>query len=630
MSTDDYRAHFGLGNVTHIDSLKVRWPDGKTQVLKDLPVDQTLSLSYTNAGTISTPFDHKDPTPLFKETSSTYNIHFKPQERDVIDYNIQPALPHKLSQYGPGIAVGDIDKNGYEDFYIGGAAGHKGVFFMQDAQGAFTLDSTRIGLDDGHPGEDMAALFFDADNDGDLDLYVVSGSYEFPPDHVASQDILYMNDGQGRFTPDYPALPKMFSNGSCVRAADFDGDGDLDLFVAGRVVSGAYPTPPQSYLLENHSGSFFDVTKRWCPELQNIGMVTDALWSDFDGDGKPDLVLTGEWMPVTFLKNTGSALTGINASTGIAGHTGWWNSLVAGDFDNDGDIDYIAGNLGLNSNYQASPAEPMTLYAKDLDDNGLLDAMVFCYMKAEDGSRKPFPMTSRDDMISQMISIRKRYPSYKAYGLAAMDDLWKPKDRENALMFQATDMASSYIENLGNGKFAIRALPLAAQIAPVYGMDAEDIDGDGNLDLLMVGNDYGMEPYSGRHDAFMGLCMQGDGKGGFTPLSLAASGFYVKGDAKGLARLHTARNEDIWIATQNQDSLIVSSLTASPARKWIDLQPEDFSIDMFTEHGQKKHMECYYGSTYLSQSSRKLPLTGNVNKIVITDFRGNKREIAGR
>jgi hypothetical protein len=501
------------------------------------------------------------------------------------------------------------------------------MFFMQDEKGNFTIDSTRIPLDEPHPGEDMGVLFFDADGDGDLDLYVVSGSYELAPGSSASLDILYFNDGQGRFTPHYDALPKMFSNGSCVRAVDFDGDGDLDLFVAGRVVSGSYPTPPQSYLLENHSGSFFDVTKRWCPELQNIGMVTDALWSDFDGDGRPDLVLTGEWMPVTFLKNTGTGLVNITGATGIATHTGWWNSLVAGDFDNDGDIDYIAGNLGLNSNYQASPAEPMTLYARDLVDNGSLDAMVFCYMLAEDGTRKPFPMTARDVMASQMISIRRRYPTYKSYGLASMNDFWSPKDRENAQTLQATDMASSYIENLGGGRFAIHPLPPAAQIAPVYGMDAEDIDDDGNLDLLMVGNDYGMEPYSGRHDAFMGLYMKGDGKGGFTPWPLPASGFYVKGDAKGLARLHTARDEDIWIATQNQDSLMVSSLTTPVTHKWIDLQPEDFTVDIFYTGGQKRHMECYYGSTYLSQSSRKIALASPVSKVLITDFRGNKREI---
>ncbi|WP_431215445.1 FG-GAP repeat domain-containing protein [Puia sp. P3] len=391
------------------------------------------------------------------------------------------------------------------------------------------------------------------------------------------------------------------------------------------MTSGAYPAAPQSYLLENHSGTFFDVTNRWSPQLQQVGMITDALWSDFDGDGKPDLVLTGEWMAPTFLKNTGTAFVSLGDATGIAADKGWWNSLAAGDFDNDGDIDYIAGNLGLNSNYKATPAEPMILYAKDLDDNGLLDAMVFCYMKGEDGVRKPFPMTSRDDMASQMISVRKRYPSYKSYGLASIDDLWKPKDRENALMLQTTDMASCYIENLGNGKFRLHPLPAEAQIAPVYGLDATDIDGDGNLDLLMVGNDYGMEPYSGRHDAFMGLVLKGDGKGGFTPLSLPASGFYVKGDAKGLARLHTARNEDIWIATQNQDSLVTMSLArAGSGVRWIDLQPEDFSADVVTADGKTTHMEFYYGSTYLSQSSRKIPVGRNVKKIMITDFKGKK------
>jgi hypothetical protein len=376
--------------------------------------------------------------------------------------------------------------------------------------------------------------------------------------------------------------------------------------------------PPQRYLLENHSGSFFDVTRKWCPELQHIGMVTDALWSDFDGDGKADLLLAGEWMTPTFLRNTGTTLENVTAATGIGeNHVGWWNSLVAGDFDLDGDIDY---------------------------------------MRAEDGTRKPFPMTAKDDMVSQMISIRKKYPSYKAYGLATMDDLYGPKERVDAISLRATDMASSYIENLGNFRFAIHPLPPAAQIAPVYGMAADDMDGDGKPDLLLIGNDYGMDPYSGRHDASMGLYLKGDGHGSFTPFSIAASGFYLRGDAKGLARVHTARNEDIYIATRNQDSLaafvaeppaIASSTSGAPSsghssapssdqasnhssitpssNHWLALQPTDFSANLQFVDGHHQHIEFYYGSTYLSQSSRQFRIPPGVNGIIVSDFAGHKR-----
>lgn len=628
LSTVDDRAHFGLGSVSAVDSIIVRWPDGKHQVLTNVKTNQLLTISYDDALNKETAVQKQSF--IFTTATDRYNIHYKPAERDFIDYNIQSTLPHKLSQYGPGIAVGDIDNNGHDDFYLSGTSGNPGVFFIQDEKGGFSLDTTRIIRKENELEEEMGVLFFDADKDGDLDLYAVSGSYEIPPGHAVAQDRLFINNGKGKFQQSASALPKEVTNGSCVRAADFDKDGDLDLFVGGRVVSGAYPTNPQNFILKNVGGKFIDVSSQLCPQLKDLGMITDALWSDFDRDGKIDLVMTGEWMPVTFLKNTGNSFVSINKTTGINQHLGWWNSLVSGDFDNDGDIDYVAGNLGLNSNYVASVKEPMTLYAKDIDKNGSLDAMLFCYMKAEDGNRKPFPMHAKDDLVGQVLSIRKKYPTYKSYGLATMDDLWNDADKKDAIKKVANYLQSVYIENKGDGRFAVKPLPVEAQVAPLFGMISEDADGDGNLDLLAVGNDYGMEPYSGRHDALNGLVLMGDGRGNFKNLSVAESGFFVKGDAKGFARIHTAKNEDIWIATQNQDSLVVYSKTTKDETadaKWINLHPDDFYADVIYKNGKKRRVEFYYGSTYLSQSSRKFLIDKEAVKITITNFKGSKRNV---
>ena len=626
LSTVDARAHFGLGEDTQADSIRVRWPDGKSQLLKNVKAGENLTVSYKNAAGFLPVYTPDSKKSLLVSVAKQVGVNYLHEETDAIDFNIQATLPHKLSQFGPGIAVADIDNNGFEDFFVGGAAGKKGCFFMQDANGRFTKDSNRILGETAHPEEDMGVLFFDVDNDNDLDLYIASGSFELGPTDAANQDRLYLNNGKGKFKKDDTAIPQETANGSCVRAADFDGDGKLDLFIGGRSVSGAYPAPPKSFILHQSNGVFYDVTEQVCPQLVSMGMISDGLWTDYNNDGRIDLIVAGEWMPITFLKNTGSGL--VPENVGISNHTGWWNSLVSGDFDNDGDMDYVAGNLGLNSQFKGTEKEPMSILAKDLNDDGKLDPHIFCYLKAGDGTRKQFPMHTRNDLISQTITFRKRFPSFKSFGSVTMNDLWSAADKQGAISLQATDLQSSYIENMGNGKFRKQPLPLAAQLAPVYGMLTDDVDKDGNLDLLLVGNDYGMEPLSGRHDAFNGLCLKGDGKGSFKALTISQSGFFVNGDGKGLAKIVSAKGKALYLASQNQDSLKVYSPQNSPAAvKWINLNYLDYAVDITYKNHQKRRIEYAYGSTFLSQSSRKVAVDESVLKITVTDFKGQKREL---
>jgi enediyne biosynthesis protein E4 len=610
--------HFGTGQDSIIDTLEITWPDGKYQLIKNVKANQVLAADYKNAVARTTADPALKINPLLKEVAKDYEISFKYQEMDFIDFKIQSLLHQKHSQNGPGITVGDIDGNGLDDFFIGGPVNTQGTLFIQNAKGKFK--SQKIFAEKVKYEEDMGVLLFDADNDNDLDLYVVSGSTEYGGDVKHYQDRLYRNNSKGEFLLDTTALPKITASGSCVVASDFDKDGDLDLFIGGRVSPGKYPYPAESYLLKNNKGKFSNATAEVCKELQNIGMVTAALWTDFDNDHLTDLIIVGEGMPVTFFKNSNGRLINVTKSTGLPSTSGWWNSLTAGDFDNDGDIDYAAGNLGTNTKYKASENEPVCVYANDYDKNGSVDPVLCYYIQG-----KNYPAHPRDLMIDQMVFMRRKFLRYTDYANATFDEVFTKEEMEGTYILRSDYFKTSFIENLGNGKFAIRALPIQAQIAPVFGMISNDYDNDGNLDLLLTGNSYASEVQSGLYDASIGLYLKGDGKGNFSPMDVNHSGFFVNGDAKGIAEISTVNGQCLTLAAVNSDSLKVFSDNFK--HRIVKAQPGDSYAVIKFKNSKSRKQEFYYGSAYLSQSSRMIRITDDMESVLIYDDAGKSRSI---
>ncbi len=625
LSSVDEVIHFGLGNNTKADSIFIHWPDGTINQFQNVDANQVLSIEYKTQQNQERPNRIKvEASTLFERANTKLKINFVHNEDDKIDFNLQRTLPHKFSQTGPGICVGDINNDGLEDFVIGGSALHDFTVYKQRKDGTFETDVT-AAKDPGKYQQDQGLLLFDVENDGDLDLYIVSGGIEEQKESIY-QDRLYINNGMGNFTLNSGALPEITSSGSCVRASDYDQDGDLDLFVGGRVVPGSYPLPAESYLLRNDQGKFTNVTKEICAELAAVGMVTDALWTDFTGDGKPDLIVVGEFMPITFFANENAKLIKIK-STGIAQRVGWWNSIAAGDFDHDGDIDYIAGNLGLNNNYQVKENLPLKIYAKDFDGNGSVDPVLACYMRESMNSdvKKLYPVHFWDELNSQSPKFRNKFSRYKQYSKVTIDEVLSSEDLKDALILEANYMASSYIENLGNNKFSLKALPMHVQSAPVNGMITDDLNDDGNLDVAMVGNDYGNEVFAGRYDAFTGMVLLGDGKGAFTVMPSAKSGFYVPRDAKALVNLQGIQGNQLTIATQNRDSVVVF-VKAAPPVKILDVKPMDAYAEMIFTDGRTQRVEFYYGAGYLSQGTRKMQVPKYVKEVTIYDYAGNSRK----
>ncbi|TKK69341.1 RNA-binding protein [Ilyomonas limi] len=632
LSCTDTKAFFGLDSTKTIDSLVIRWPNLTRQTIKGVKANQLLTVNIANAHTPdSWDAPQIDSTALFTDITANANIHYKQFEADYIDFDKERLLPHKFSQYGPGLAVADINGDGLDDMYIGGCTDQNGSLLLQQPDGKFiqklfpgdSIDSR------GRP-ENMGVLLFDADGDGDNDLWCANGSNEYPANSSTYADRFYINDGKGNFRLDTTVIPLNYTSKSCLKAADYDGDGDLDLFIGGRCMPGNYPMPVSSFIYRNdsHNGiiKFTDVTASVCKDLQKIGMVCDAVWTDFDNDGATDLIVTGEWMPVTFFKNKGGKFENITAQTGIAGQKGWWSSLAAGDFDNDGDIDYIAGNLGLNAFVRGSDKEPVRVYAKDFDNNGNTDAVLTLYLKDQQGVRREYPALTRDDITSQMPALKKKYNAYKDFAVADIHQMFTPEQLKDALVLEANNFTSCYIQNNGNGKFVMKPLPQMAQLAPLNGMQTGDFNGDGNLDVAICANDYGNEITAGRYDAMNGLVLLGDGAGNFTAQTILQSGFFVPGDAKALVALTGADNSYLLAASQNKDDLKLFKSKLN-TQHMVPVQSADRVAYITLSDGKKRKEELYFGTSFLSQSARFITKNNSIKQIEIVNAKGERRVV---
>ncbi len=550
-STVDNKIHFGIGEKKAIDSIKIVWASGTTQIISHPPANQLLKVNETNAQAIPAmaPSDH----PLFVESARSHGLLYKHQEEDFVDFKQgQSLLIHKFSQSGPIATTGDINQDGLEDLVIGGPSNQGATIMLQQKDGRFkkTVMNTK-------PEEDEGLLLLDADGDKDLDLFCVSGSSEYGSRSDYYKHRLYLNDGKGNFKLDPTAMDSsVWSSGSCVSANDYDKDGDLDLFVGGRVVPNRYPEAPRSFILNNvgksagHKGNKFVAVN--IPELDHAGMITGSCWVDFDNDQWDDLVIVGEWMPVTFFKNDKGTLKKLASSQHqLPTEVGWWRCVKAADFDNDGDMDLLAGNFGMNSIYQASPKEPISLYAKDFDENGSMDPIVCRYIQG-----KEYPVHPRETLTEQIVSLKRILTSYERYGKSSLSDVLTPKQLAGAQIYRCDHLSSSYIENLGNGNFALHTLPTVCQTSTMNDFLIEDFNGDGNQDAMVIQNDYSIEPLAGRCDAGIGMLLWGDGRGGFTRSTPDQSGLLISGDAKSIVKLKTNKRA-LYVATQNQDSLKV-------------------------------------------------------------------------
>jgi hypothetical protein len=461
-------------------------------------------------------------------------------------------MPHLLSREGPALAVADVNGDGLDDVYIGGAKWQPGQLYLQQRDGTFRA-SAQPSIAADSLAEDVDAAFFDANGDGYPDLVVASGGNEFWGEADALRPRLYLNDGHGNFRRDVNAFPGIFENASCVVPGDFDGDGHVDLFIGSRVVSRQYGIIPRSHLLRNDgTGRFTDVTLERAPALSQAGMVSSAAWIPSATAGRLDLAVVGEWMPVRVFRQEAGRFVDRTAESGLAGTSGWWNTVTAVDLRGNGRTDLVLGNLGLNSYIRASKSEPARLYVNDFAHNGSLQQILTFY---KDGVS--YPIAGRDELVRLIPSLRSRYPSYKDFGASRVEDIFAPADLKQAQVREATTFASAVALSDGKGSFTLQPLPIEAQFAPVYAALAGDYTGDGITDLIVAGNFSGVTPVRGRYDASYGLLLRGDGKGGFSSVDMEASRLLIEGEVRHMRPLKAANGDRLVVVARNDTTVEV-------------------------------------------------------------------------